>query len=79
MKKQKVVNVEIKRKTLKQRYMEGKITNLQEAFLDETDLWHDSDSTLSLAEFLGLNTTEYILCVKDPDEFEHYLKTLKEL
>lgn len=79
MKKQKVVNVEIKRKTLKQRYMEGKITDLQEALLDETDLWHDSDSTLSLAEFLGLNTTEYILCVKDPDEFEHYLKTLKEL
>lgn len=78
MKKQKVVNVEIKRKTLKQRYMEGKITDLQEAFLDETDLWHDSDSTLSLAEFLGLNTTEYILFVKDPDEFEYYLKTLKE-
>lgn len=79
MKKQKVVNVEIKRKTLKQRYMEGKITNLQEALLDETDLWHDSDSNLSLAEFLGLNTAEYILCVKDPDEFEDYFKTLKEL
>ena len=41
--------------------MEGKITNLQEALLDETDLWHDSDSNLSLAEFLGLNTAEYIL------------------
>ena len=79
MKKQKVVNVEIKRKTLKQRYMEGKITNLQEALLDETELWHDSDSNLSLAEFLGLTTTEYILCVKDPDEFEDYFKTLKEL
>ena len=79
MKKQKVVNVEIKRKTLKQRYMEGKITNLQEALLDETELWHDSDSNLSLAEFLGLNTTEYILFVKDPDEFEDYFKTLKEL
>ena len=42
-----------------------------EAFLedidDHIDDWHDSDSDLSIHEFLGMTHAEYLLWIKDPD------------
>lgn len=72
MRKNKVVKAFIRPKNLKQRFMEGKVSDLQEAFNDEVDAWHNSVEIVypSLMEFLGMSVKEYTLFLKDPEELE---------
>ncbi|MCG9874092.1 MAG: hypothetical protein MH321_04810 [Leptospiraceae bacterium] len=52
-----------------------------ESFLDEIDdfidIWHDSDSNLSLAEFLGMKNEEYALWVEKPEVLSYIIHARK--
>ena len=41
---------------------------------DYADLWHESDSSESLAQFLGLTDEEYALWVEKPDALPEILR-----
>jgi hypothetical protein len=40
---------------------------------DFVDLWHESESTLPLHEFLGMTTEEYSAWVQKPDLLPHII------
>ena len=44
---------------------------------DFVDLWHDGDSEVPLAEFLGLSDEEYALWVERPKSLSTILSTRK--
>ncbi|MDF3821617.1 hypothetical protein P3G55_17055 [Leptospira sp. 96542] len=52
-----------------------------ERFIDEiddfVDEWHDSDSTLSLSEFLGMTKDEYALWVEKPGILSYIIHARK--
>lgn len=45
---------------------------------DYVDIWHDSNSTDELYEFLGMTRPEYVMWMKDPDVLPQIVQAHKE-
>lgn len=57
-------------KSFKQLFLEGSITNFDDAAHDAIDDWHENDDLRPLHVFLGMTVEEYDIFLKDPDELE---------
>jgi hypothetical protein len=56
------------------RALRGEVFDPDEEIDDAIDAWHESDTSLSLSEWLGLSQDEYALFVEEPQHLGSILK-----